>query len=321
MRIFVLAGLLGAALLLTGAAAKRTHPAQPPYTSLTREFVLFYDATASLPEAERVAAFRKRFDTLFPGFYEPADGQSEEQFNASVARALSTFPDIRARYEQTERDFPRAYAAGIRHFRAQFPGFRPTMPVWFVHSLGRMDGGTRTLRDHNVMIFGADVIARIHDSHDIGPFLDHEMFHVENAQWFKDCDAMWCSLWQEGLATYAASVMNPGADDHQLMLDQPAPIRAKVDADWRKALCLTQRDLLSTDHKVYARYFFARQDPDRTFPARWGYYVGYRIMQQLGKDRTLRALDHLGNGPARALLAQELKKMVGEAGGCAPGIS
>lgn len=321
MRKFALAGLLAAALLLTGATAKRAQPAQPSYKSLTREFARFYDATKAVPEAERVAAFRKRFDALFPGFYEPADGQTDEQFNASVARALATFPGIRARYEQTERDFPRAYAAGIRHFRAQFPGFRPTLPIWFVHSLGRMDGGTRTLRGRNVMIFGADVIARIHDSNDIGPFLDHEMFHVENAQWFKDCDAMWCSLWQEGLATYAASVMNPGADDHRLMLDQPAPIRARVDADWRKALCTTQSDLLSTDQKVYARYFFARRDPDSVYPARWGYYIGYRIMQRLGKDRTLRALDHLGNAPARTLLAHELEKMIAEAGGCAPAAS
>ncbi|MGN6819691.1 MAG: hypothetical protein ACTHJR_13570 [Sphingomonas sp.] len=313
MRHFALFGLLLVTLLSIGAAPNRSPPA---YRSLTREFAHFYDATRSMPEAARVALFRKRFDALFPGFYEPADGQTGAQFNTSVANALAKFPEIRARYEQTERDFPRAYAAGIRHFRAQFPGFRPSLPIWFVHSLGRMDGGTRTLRGKNVMIFGADVIARIHDSRDIGPFLDHEMFHVENAQWFKDCDAMWCALWQEGLATYAASVMNPGADDHLLMLDQPAPIRAKVDADWRTALCQVRRDLMSTDQKVYGSYFYGREDPARIFPARWGYYVGLRIMQRLGKDRTLRDLDHLANGPAKVLLAGELTKMIGEAGGC-----
>jgi len=302
-----------AALLLTGAAPKRQ---QPAYRSLTREFARFHDATRAMPEAQRVALFRKRFDALFPGFYEPSDGMTDAQYDAGVAKALKAFPEIRARYEQVERDFPRAYAVGIRHFRAQFPGFRPTLPVWFVHSIGQMDGGTRTIRGRNVMIFGADVIARIHDGKDIGPFLDHEMFHVENAKWFKDCDAMWCALWQEGLATYAASVMNPGADDHLLMLDRPAPIRARVDADWRKALCLTRGDLMSADQKVYGRYFYGRDDPQRIFPARWGYYVGYRLMQRLGKDRTLRDLDHLGNDAARTLVTAELDRMIGEAGGC-----
>ncbi len=313
MRKLALATMLVAALLLTGAVRK---PPQPPYRSLTGEFTRFYDASRAMPEAARVALFRKKFDVLFPGFYEPADGQSEAAFDANIAKSLAKFPAIRARYEQTERDFPKAYAAGIRHFRAQFPGFRPTLPVWFVHSLGRMDGGTRTLRGKNVMIFGADVIAEIHDSRDIGPFLDHEMFHVENAQWFKDCDAMWCSLWQEGLATYAASVMNPGADDHLLMLDRPAPIRAKVDADWRNALCQTRRDLLSTDQKVYARYFFGRDDPDRVYPARWGYYVGFRLLQRLGKTRSLSTLDHLGNAEAGVLVKREMQAMIDEAGGC-----
>lgn len=316
MRKIALAAMAIAALLTTGAA--RRSP-QPPYRSLTGEFARFYDDTRSMPEAQRVTLFRKRFDALFPGFYEPSDGMTDAQYDANVARALATFPDIRARYEQAERDFPRAYAAGIRHFRAQFPGFRPTLPIWFVHSLGQMDGGTRTIRGRNVMIFGADVIARIHDSRDIGPFLDHEMLHVENAHWFKDCDAMWCSLWQEGLATYAASVMNPGADDHLLMLDQPAPIRARVDADWRNALCQVQRDLMSTDQKVYGRYFYARVDPTSVYPARWGYYVGYRIMQRLGKKRTLRELDHLDNKAAGTLLTGEVRSMIREAGGCPSG--
>lgn len=314
MKILALAAMLAAALTLSGAAGK---PARPPYRSLTGEFVRFYDATRAMPEAERVARFRKTFDALFPGFYRPSEGMTDAQYDANVARALKTFPEIRARYEQVERDFPRAYATGIRHFRAQFPGFRPTLPVWFLHSLGQMDGGTRTIGGRNVMIFGADVIARIHDSNDIGPFLDHEMFHVENAQWFGDCDAMWCSLWQEGLATYAASVMNPGADDHLLMLDRPAPIRAKVDADWKNALCQTQRDLTSTDQKVYGQYFYSRDDPARVYPARWGYYVGYRIMQRLGKGRTLRDLDHLGNAAAKVVLTNELQAMIREAGGCA----
>jgi hypothetical protein len=303
--------VMTAALMLTGAAKR---PA--PYHSLTREFAHFYDRTATMPAAARVVLFRKQFDVAFPGFYRPSDGQSEEQFDRSITRSLEAFPALRAKYEQTERDFPLAYAAGIRHFRAQFPGFKPVLPVWFVHSLGRMDGGTRTYGGKTYMIFGADVIARIHDSRDIGPFLDHEMFHVENGRWFGDCDPVWCSLWQEGLATYAASVMNPGADDHLLMLDNPKPIRAAVDADWRRALCTVRGDLASTDQKVYSRYFFGQDDPARRYPARWGYYVGFRIIEALGKTYSLRQLDRMSNAVAKPVLARQLDAMIAEAGGC-----
>ena len=170
------------ALVLVTPALAAAPPAAPPYHSLTAEFARFYDETVTMPEAARVRLFRERFNALLPGFYEPTDGQSEAQFEAGITRHFASFPALRARYEATERNFPRAYAAGLAHFRAQFPGFEPVLPVWFVHSLGRMDGGTRMLRGRNTMIFGADVIARIHDARDIGPFLDHEMFHVESGE-------------------------------------------------------------------------------------------------------------------------------------------
>ena len=307
--------LLLATFALTPAVARQPLSPAAPYHSLTADYERFYDETATMPEADRVALFRQRFDALFPGFYEPAEGQTEVQFNVSIAKSLAAFPALREKYQATERDFPRAYAAGIAHFRAQFPGFKPVLPVWFVHSLGRMDGGTRELKGKVYMIFGADVIARIHDGKDIGPFLDHEMFHVENGQWFKDCDALWCSLWQEGGATFAASVMNPGADDHLLMLDQPKPIRAGVDADWRGALCQTRTDLESTDHKIYGGYFFGG-DRQQKFPARWGYYVGFRLMQRLGKTMSLSQIDHLDNKSARPLVGRELDAMIAEVGGC-----
>ncbi len=308
----LLAVLVGA-LSLSGASAKDP---PLPYNSLSDEFVKFYDKTANVPEDKRVQQFRRKFGEAFPGFYAP-DGQTDAEFNASIARALADFPRKRARFEEVERDFPAAYRAGIAHMQTQFPGFQQTMPVYFLHSLSRMDGGTRTYDKKQYLIFGADMIADIHDARDMGPFLDHELFHVENAKWFKDCAAMWCSLWQEGLATWAASQMNPGADDHQLLLDKPRPIRAKVDATWRDALCQTAKDLLSTDKAVYARYFYGKVDPKSEYPPRYGYYVGYRLMQHLSARYTLRQLDRMGNSAAATLISREMQNMLAEAGGCA----
>lgn len=144
-----------------------------------------------------------------------------------MADALDGFPALRTRYRQVEQSFPEAFATATLLFGQRFQGFPPPpLPIRFVHSLGRMDGGTRTLGGRSYMIFGADVIARLHDDGTIGPFLDHELFHVENGRWFGDCDpdtTLWCTRWQEGTAVYNASAMNPGATDHMLMLDNPGP--------------------------------------------------------------------------------------------------
>lgn len=311
--------LLLAVLALSSAAACQPVAPPPPYHALTREFARFYDETAAMPDEQRVALFRERFDALFPGFYEPMGGQTDAQFDRTVQAAFRNFPVIRARYEQAERDFPAAYAAGIAHFRTSFPGFRMTMPVWFVHSLGRMDGGTRTIRSSNMMIFGADQIGTLHNSRDIGPFLDHEMLHVENSRWFPDCTpdtTVWCALWQEGLATYVSGTMNHTTDDALLMLNFPAPIRPAVDADPGGALCLLRGDLDKSDNATYALYFMdgGSRHP---YPARFGYYLGYRLMQRLGRRYTLAQLDRMGHDEAHRLLVPELDTMVREAGSCA----
>lgn len=187
-----------------------------------------------------------------------------------------------------------------------------------MHSLGRMDGGTRTIDGQAVMIFGADVIARLHDESSIGPFLDHELFHVENSRWFSDCapdTTIWCSLWQEGTAVYNAATMNPGASDHVLMLDTPSPIRSGVDAHWRGALCQTLQDLDRTDEATYAAYFLNDGKP-QAFPRRWGYYVGYRMVEELGHRYSIAQMDHFGHATAHRIMTDALQRMAKDAGDC-----
>jgi hypothetical protein len=43
-------------------------------------------------------------------------------------------------------------------------------------------------------------------------------------QFFPECDQVWCNLWTEGLAVYAAQQLNRDASDSQLLLMQPEPI-------------------------------------------------------------------------------------------------
>jgi len=45
----------------------------------------------------------------------------------------------------------------------------------------------------------------------------------------------------------------------------------------------------------------------------WGNYVSFRLMQRLGRRRSL----HLDNKTARPRVVRELDAMIAEAGGCA----
>jgi hypothetical protein len=299
--------------LASGVLAAEANPAH--YIDLTRHFARFHDETAGVEEAARVARFRKQMDALLPGFYTPRFGATDAQYNARVARALEDFADLRPKYEQVQRDFPAAFDAGIQHFRKEFPGFSSPLPIYLLHSLGEMDGGTRELGGKVYLIFGADVIAQVHEPGELTPFLAHEMFHVENGKYFKDCEQVWCALWAEGLATYAAKVMNPGASDKQLLLTVPKPIRAAVDANWPAALCFTRARLFSKE-SADVEALFVGGSGAKEFPERFGYYVGLRIIEELGGEYKLPELARMPQERARATLTAGIDRLIQKAGGC-----
>ena len=155
-----------------------------------------------------------------------------------------------------------------------------------------MDGGTRELSGKVYLIFGADVIANIHDADTLTPFLDHELFHVEHGRNFPECDKSGVRCGQQ-LATYAAQLMNPGADDRQLLLTVPKPIRAAVDATWPEAACLVRAKLdSSADNDISA--LFAGGAEASGFPERFGYYVGLRVAEESGGNSHHRSLRRCG---------------------------
>jgi len=262
-----------------------------------------------MPEAERVKLFRARFDALFPGFYEPRNGLNDAQYDIRVAKALHEYPALRDKYRSAAAAFSRAYREGIGHFRVAFPDFHPTVPIYLVHSLGEMDGGGRTLRGREVMVFGADVIARIHDTKTIGPFFDHELFHIYHGQYFADCGALWCSLWIEGLAVYAASRMNPGVDDSGLLLTQPRPIRPEVEPRFGEAICFARGKFASKDDTDIRAFFMGGSGAATGWPPRFGYYLGYRLAQTIGADHDLAALAKMPPEKVEPLLQEAMAKL------------
>jgi hypothetical protein len=286
-----------------------------PYIDLTANFSRFVDQTAGMEDAARIAAFHTQMDALLPGFYVPRFGATPERYNAQIGRALEDFAQLRPKYEQVQREFPAAFEAGIQHFRKVFPGFTPNVPVYLLHSVGEMDGGTREIGGKVYLIFGADVIAQIHESRDLTPFLDHELFHAENHKYFSDCEQVWCPLWAEGLATYAAKVMNPGADDRQLLLTFPKPIRAAVDATWPTALCFTRARLFSAEQADIDALLVGGAAA-KEFPDRFGYYVGLRVVEELGGEYSLPELARMPQSQAKAALTTGLDRLLKKAGGC-----
>jgi len=95
------------------------------------------------------------------------------------------------------------------------------------------------------------------------PFLDHEMFHLYHHRFFPGCDPLWCNVWEEGMAVYVASKLNPGATDEQLLLNQPRPIRPEVEPRLREAMCSLRAKFDSTSEEDYANSLIAEKGLSR----------------------------------------------------------
>jgi len=302
-------GLLCALFALPCAAA-----APVPFTDLATPFERVALATAGQPETARIAAVRAALDPLLPGVYAAGAGTDRR-----IARALADFAAGQAGYDRAVSTFPAALASAVAKFRRVFPRFVSPLPIYLYHSLGTRDGGSDYLEPGHrlVMFFGADLIAALHADDSLEPFLDHELFHLEHQRAFADCDQFWCGLWQEGLAVDAAASMNPGATDHQLLLDMPAPIREATDRHWAQALCFVAAHFDDADEKVIAQALQGHGNPPAGLPDRFGYYVGFRIAK--ATDRPIVALARLDHAAARGLMRAALVRLMANAKApCAP---
>lgn len=307
MRLAILTACFAAAAW--GAAAAPASSAEPFYTfiDLTDDYVSFYDRTQGMETAPRVAKFREEFNKLFPGFYDPARHEdTEEDYAKFVAKSFDNFPAIRERFLQVAASFETSMSPARKSFVRAFPDVVPIGEVYLLHSLGEMDGGRRTIGEKNVLVFGADVMARVHNFTDEQPFFHHELFHVYHGQFFKGCKKVWCALWNEGLAVHVAHALNPSANDDQLLLTRPLPIRAAVDANLKDAVCAVRARLQSEDKNDYAPLFRGDKRLNDTLPARFGYYVGYLAAREAGRTRSLQQLAHLSVEEAEPVVASAL---------------
>ena len=298
-----------AALLLTACAAT---PPPPPSSNLelidlVDDFAAFQQSSEGMEDKARIAAFKAHFATILPGFY------SNERvrfpgYDGLILKSLKEYPQQRAAIEDMARRFRSQLAPAERSFEAQFGPMTGFRPIVLVHSLGEFDGGTRSLPGGGHLMFGADVMARMYANKNPQPFFHHELFHLYHSRTFDDCSAVWCNLWNEGLATYVSHRMNPQATDNELLLETPVPLRPAVEANRSEAVCAVLAKLDSTDGKVNNALFSSGRLSER-LPPRSGYYIGYLIAAEARKSRSLKELAQLSNDQVRPLVEKSLRDM------------
>jgi len=312
-----LLALVGMALALIGAAPpahrSKSSSAGLQFVDLIPAFDRIWNDTKDLPDDKRVEAFEAKFAKVLPGFYSAErtkDYQTPEQHHNQVLRGLKQYPERREGIQRVSRQFQSLVAPARKQFESVFGPMRGYPPIYLVDSFREFDGGTRDLPEGNRLMFGADMIDKLHSNSPIQPFFHHELFHLLHRRTFAECEIVWCGLWSEGLATYVASRLNPGASDESLLLTNPTALRAAVEGHRTEAICAVRTRIDSTDIEEAGPMFMGgSRQISPNLPPRFAYYVGYLVAQDLGRTRSLQQLAALKNAQVKPLIVQSLDRM------------
>jgi hypothetical protein len=300
--------LLSTALALAiSSVALAAVPDQKPHLhNSAMAFAEFWDANKDKPAAEQLAAFRAQVAPTYPGFYDVRrfKGQlTPLQYDQRIEGAIRDFPAIRTDYLRKAREFSGQLPGYMATFKAAFPDFQPPEDIYVLHALGEMDGGMREIGGKPVMIFGVDGMVKYHGKGKESAFFHHELFHVYHRPLMQECEdaGIWAHLWKEGLAVHVSKVLNPDADEQELLLDVPNHMAAQTRAVLPAALAQLESVLDNTDDETYASLFYGSGNAG-TLPKRRGYYLGYLVAQDAGKTRDLRELARLSCAQVKELV-------------------
>lgn len=285
------------------AAAQETASEKTRVVDLTPEFAKVWESSLALSEDEKVAAFKSHFNPLIPGFF------NSKYFDPLISKSLQTFAQDRSGIEVVSRAFVTSMGPAERTFASQFGASPIETSIFLIHSTGELDGSVRRIEGKDTLVFGADRIAKRLDAAgnvNIQPLIHHEMFHLHHNKYFTGCwDTLWCDIWREGLATFAAQSLNPNASDDDLMIGD---LSAALAENPSPAICLVASKLDSKDQSE-RRDFISMNFTVPGMPPRFGYYVGYLAAKELSSSHPLPQLAKMQPSQVRPILERGLRQL------------
>ncbi|PIR26810.1 MAG: hypothetical protein COV43_00495 [Deltaproteobacteria bacterium CG11_big_fil_rev_8_21_14_0_20_42_23] len=198
--------------------------------------------------------------------------------------------------------------------------------VYGTLSFDNFGGRVRWVEQENgnmqmVVAFGIDKVV-LHKIN-LDALFAHEFFHVyhelvtpEILKKIKE-DPLLMKLWNEGLATYVSSQMNPRLSDAQILLDSGLKNRCQNEYQSYAHRFLRDRTDFMKDRdmkkaKMYYQKWFLMEDHEdinyEGMPKAAGYCLGFKAIEDLDKSHTMLEMAHWDFKTVQASLLRALEK-------------
>jgi len=267
--------------------------------NLADDFYSVYQSSKNVSSEKRTELFTQHFTSQFAPFYN----------NKDFVKSIESFSEIEEVYLLKNKLLSKKLNGSMESFITTFPDFKSETPIYILHSLGRFNGATRDLNGKSYLMFGMDFMAKYHSWQNDTPFFHHELFHVHHENFFQCNDELWCSLWAEGLATYVSHQLNSSASNDELMLNIPENMIENIHSKLLYSLTDLKTKFYSKESEVYSSFFNFRKDATN-LPYRRGYYLGYLLAQEIGKNYSIEELAKMEKNTVELLLLKELDSFI-----------
>ena len=300
---------IGWLLLLATLAPGCTGPAPPSpvpgyrLIDLMPRYWAFRDSTADTPVSERPAAFRRIVLAAEPRFYAQVFPVPDDARLGGYLAMLEPIDPVVRRVADETRD---AIPVAMARLRQVVPALGSGARIYLVPSLFNSNGQVRYLDDSLVVMLGPDVQAYVEVHIDSGrradpiPTIVHELAHWHHwrtnpeigraaATFFKPGSyaPLYYNLWSEGLATYVARIANPEV----ALADVLGPgVRPAEGPQLLPRLAAEFLGRLESTAEDDVRDLFYLSGRRTDLPLRSAYYVGYRVVERLARERSLAEL-------------------------------
>lgn len=280
-------------------ALASNQPDQYKIINLADDFYSVYQSSQNLSQEKRAEFFSEYFTSEFSPFY------SNKNFDKSIAN----FSEIQEVYLLKNKLLSKNLNNSMEAFITTFSDFKPKTPIYILHSLGGFNGAKRNLDGKSYLIYGVDLIAKYHTWKNDTPFFHHELFHVYHEDFFQCNDELWCLLWMEGLATYVSHELNSSANNDELMLNIPKNMIKDVHSNILFSLKDLETKFYSKEPEIFASFFSFKKD-ETGLPYRRGYYLGYILAQEIGKNYNIKELAKMTKSEIEVLLLKALNSFI-----------
>lgn len=272
------------------------------------DFWKFWEKGEKADIPTRTKLFREMVINPHKEIYEGFANIDDEDLAKYVKDIVPLIPRMRKITQKLDKELP----AAVANFKKTFPDFNWAGTVVFMPNFGMTDSGGGSINGKPYQMFGVDTIAAQYgENGNLSVLFSHELFHLYFGKFHPELGKnrekgeipLYLLVWNEGLATYVSGRFNPNATIEELFLGQKVQTEVAPKMPELAKKIIDNFDNGSPD--VWKPFMSASKVNDE-IPPRSGYYVGYKIAEELGEKMSLRKMTKL-NGEN---LKKEMKKIL-----------